>query len=68
MGIPDESVDNKPTNTYMLDALEDLDLITPREPFIMPEYESDFFEVDQQNFLPCATNNSVFPKKNSLIS
>ena len=38
--------DNKPTNTYMLDGLEDLDLITISggEPFIMPEYEGDFFE------------------------
>ena len=62
---PMQVTDNKPTNTYMLDGLEDLDLITISggEPFIMPEYEGDFFEGRSAKLFTMATNNSVFPKK-----
>ena len=56
--------DNKPTNTYMLDDLTDLDLMTISggEPFIMSEYDGDFFKGRSAKMFTMATNNSVFPK------
>ena len=61
---PMQVKDKKPTKTYMLDGLGDLDLITISggEPFIMPEYNEDFFKDRSAKLFTMATNNSVFPK------
>ncbi len=61
---PMQIKNNKPTNTYMLDGVNDLDLMTISggEPFIMPEYNEDFFEDRSAKLFTMATNNSVFPK------
>lgn len=61
---PLQTKDNKPSNTYMLDGLGDLDLITISggEPFIMSEYNEDFFKGRSAKLFTMATNNSVFPK------
>ena len=62
---PLQSKDKKPTNSYMLDGLENLELLTISggEPFFMPEYNRDFFEGRFARLFTMATNNSVFPKK-----
>ena len=61
---PMQIKNNKPTNTYMLDGVNDLDLMTISggEPFIMSEYNEDFFEDRSAKLFTMATNNSVFPK------
>tara|TARA_Y100001951_G_scaffold104618_1_gene116816 strand:- start:629 stop:1771 length:1143 start_codon:yes stop_codon:yes gene_type:complete len=61
---PLQIADDKPQKTYLLDDLEDLDLITISggEPMIMEDYSGDFFEGRSAKLFTMATNNSVFPR------
>ena len=61
---PLQIIDDKPQKIYLLDGLDDLDLITISggEPMIMKEYSGDFFKDRKTKFFTMATNNSVFPK------
>ena len=62
---PMQTPGKTPSNSYMLDGLGDMDLITISggEPMIMPDYDGDFFEGRSTKMFTMATNNSVFPSQ-----
>ena len=61
---PLQQTDENPKKTYLLDGLNDLDLITISggEPMLMKDYSGDFFKDRSAKLFTMATNNSIFPK------
>jgi len=62
--LPLQSPKPVPEKTYLMEGMEDLELLTISggEPFLMPEYDRDFFKGRKAKMFTMATNNSVFPK------